>query len=156
VSRCQKEWNGFQSKSQGVFQTRADASKVYKLWKKQDWQSLESFMGPRTWPPNRGFITVTKTTLKLGTKVDRYGGWKDIDGFHNNGTFISTAGSSFEGRALQQSTLNKPYSTYEVLKPLPVDSGPAIPWFGQSGYGTQYETPEAIEKLVENGILRKR
>ncbi|WP_286185020.1 TNT domain-containing protein [Enterobacter sp. C2] len=124
-------------------------------YEKKDWQSLEFFMGPGAWPPNPGFITVTKTTIKLETKVDRYGGWKDIDGFHNIGTFISAAVSSFEGRALQQSTLNKPYSTYEVLKPLPVDNGPAIPWFGQPGYGTHYETPEAIEKLVENGFLRK-
>ncbi|WP_072016942.1 TNT domain-containing protein [Erwinia oleae] len=96
-----------------------------------------------------------KETLQPGAKVDRYGGWTDANGFHDTGTFISPAGSSFEGRALQTSTLSKPYTTYEVLKPLPVDSGPAIPWFGQQGYGIQYETSAGIEKLIKQGFLRK-
>ena len=156
LSRCKNDWNEFQKKSnKRQFSSRTQASKAYALWKKQDWAALEKFMGDGAWPPNRGFITATKTTLKPGTKVDRYGGWTDADGFHDSGTFISPAGSSFEGRALQQNTLNKPYSVYEVLKPLPVDSGPAIPWFGQPGRGTQYETSEAIEALIENGFLRK-
>ncbi|HDS1154186.1 TPA: glycohydrolase toxin TNT-related protein, partial [Pluralibacter gergoviae] len=153
---CRNSWNEFQSKSNNrQFSSRTQAAKAYNLWKKQDWAALEKFMGEGAWPPNRGFVTANKTELMPGTKVDRYGGWTDDNGFHDLGTFISPAGSSFEGRALQPSTLNKPYTTYEVLKPLKVDSGPAIPWFGQPGYGTQYETSSGIDKLVENGFLKR-
>ncbi|MGP0153061.1 TNT domain-containing protein [Pantoea ananatis] len=116
---------------------------------------LEQFMGEGAWPPNRGFVKATRTTLQPGTLVDRYGGWIDEKGFYDSGTFISPVGSSFEGRALQSSTLDKPYSIYEVLKPLPVDTGPAIPWFGQPGYGTQHETFLKNDKLIEKGYLRK-
>ncbi|WP_428984324.1 TNT domain-containing protein [Pantoea vagans] len=69
--------------------------------------------------------------------------------------FISPVEYSFEGRALQSSTLNKTYSIYEVMKPLPVDTGQAIFWFGYPDYGTQHETFFSIDKLVENGFLRK-
>jgi len=156
LSKCKNEWNEFQKKSNnGQFSSRAQASKAYALWKKQDWAALEQFMGEGAWPPNRGFVKATKDTLEPGSLVDRYGGWIDEKGFHDGGSFISPVGSSFEGRALQSSTLNKPYSIYEVMKPLPVDTGPAIPWFGQPGYGTQHETFFSIDKLVEDGFLRK-
>ncbi|WP_210483821.1 glycohydrolase toxin TNT-related protein [Pantoea ananatis] len=156
LSRCKNEWNEFQKKSNNnQFTSRKQASKAYALWKKQDWAALEQFMGEGAWPPNRGFVKATRTTLQPGTLVDRYGGWIDEKGFHDTGTFISPVGSSFEGRALQSSTLDKPYSIYEVLKPLPVDTGPAIPWFGQPGYGTQHETFLKIDKLIEKGYLRK-
>lgn len=93
--------------------------------------------------------------LSLGTKVARYGGWSDANGFHDSGTFVSPAGSSFEGRALPDATLSKPYSTYEVIKPFTVESGSAIPWFGQPGYGTQYETSTGIDNLVLKGYLKR-
>ncbi|WP_428984618.1 glycohydrolase toxin TNT-related protein [Pantoea vagans] len=51
--------------------------------------------------------------------------------------------------------MNKTYSIYEVMKPLPVDTGQAIFWFGYPDYGTQHETFFSIDKLVENGFLRK-
>lgn len=112
-------------------------------------------MGSGAWPPNRGFVTVKNKTLIPGTKVDRYGGWTDASGFRDTGNFLSPAGSSFVGRALPDSTLTKPLSTYEVLKPYDVDAGPAIPWFGKTGMGTQYETHDFIEDLISDGVLKK-
>lgn len=112
-------------------------------------------MGNGAWPPNRGFVFSTKKTLMPGTKVDRYGGWTDESGFRDTGTFLSPAGSSFEGRALPNKTLEKPLSTYEVLKPYEVNAGPAIPWFGKTGMGTQYETHDFVEDLIRDGVLKK-
>ncbi|HBL4909289.1 TPA: glycohydrolase toxin TNT-related protein, partial [Enterobacter hormaechei] len=155
LSRCQNEWNGFQSKSRGVFKTRADASKAYKLWKNQDWQSLESFMGAGAWPPNRGFIKATPITLKPGTKIDRYGGRIDNGTFSDRGTFVSPAGASFESRALPLDTLDKPYKTYEVIAPVHADAGPAIPWFDQPGGGTQYELSKSISQLLAENKIRE-
>lgn len=46
-----------------------------------------------------------------------------------------------------------PYNEYQVLKPLPAMSGPAAPWFGQPGLGTQHELFWSVENLVHNGYL---
>ncbi|MDX5630992.1 MULTISPECIES: TNT domain-containing protein [unclassified Brenneria] len=125
---CKNSWNDFQAKSnKRQFASRTEAAKAYALWKKQDWDALEKFMGNGAWPPNRGFVISTKKTLMPETKVNRYGGWTDGSGFRDTGTFLSPAGSSFEGRALPNHTLEKPLSTYEVLKPYKVAVGPAIP-----------------------------
>lgn len=80
--------------------------------------------------------------------------WR-LCGCHDNKLIPSPLSLSFAGRGLPHDTLNKPYSIYEVLKPLEVNSGPAIPWFGQRGLGTQHETLDSIENLVTNGFLRK-
>ena len=77
LSRCQNEWNSFQSKSKGAFKSRTIAAKAYKLWKKGKWKALEKLMGPGAWPPNRGFIKATPITLTPGMKIDRYGGFID-------------------------------------------------------------------------------
>jgi hypothetical protein len=108
-------------------------------------------MGDGAWPPNRGFITATKTTLKLAQRLTA----TVVGPMQMVSTIVVRLyplRDFHSRRALQQNTLNKPYSVYEVVKPLPVDSGPAIPWFGQPGRGTQYETSEAIETLIENGF----
>ncbi len=111
-------------------------------------------MGPGAWSPNRGFVDTTPTLLTPGTQIDRYGG-RVIDGsFTDRGTFVSPAGSSFEGRALPADTLTKPYKVYEVVKPISADMGPAIPWFGQSGYGTQLELKQNIDELLAAGFIR--
>jgi RHS repeat-associated protein len=156
LSKCKNEWNDFQKKSnKKQFTSRKQASKAYALWKKQDWAALEQFMGEGAWPPNRGFVTSVKETLQPGEYVDRYGGWIEDGVFRDPGTFLSPAGASFEGRALPDYTLTKPLSTYEVLKPYEVDSGPAIPWFGKPGMNKQYETADYIEDLIKDGVLRK-
>jgi len=112
-------------------------------------------MGEGAWPPNRGFVTSMKEALQPGTKLDRYGGWTENGVFRDTGTFLSPAGASFEGRALPDYTLTKPLSTYEVLKPYEVDSGPAIPWFGKQGMNKQYETTDFVEDLIRDGVLKK-
>ena len=112
-------------------------------------------MGPGAWPPNRGFVKVKPVVLQPGTKIDRYGGWMDNGKFKDSGTFASPAGASFGSRALPQNTLNKPLNTYEVVKPVKADAGPAIPWFGQPGKGTQYELSKSIDELLKQGAIRK-
>lgn len=84
---------------------------------KQYWAELEQFMGEGAWPPNRGFVTSMKETLQPGTKLDRYEGLAEYGVFRDTGTFLSPAGTLFEGRALPDYTLTKPLPTYEVLKP---------------------------------------
>jgi len=124
---CKNTWNEFQSKSKGAFKSRTDTAKAYSLWKNEDWAGLEAFMGPGAWPPNRGFIKATPTTLMPGMKIDRYGGYTDNGVFVDRGTFVSPAGASFESRALPIGTLNKPYKTYELIAPVHAEMGPAIP-----------------------------
>ncbi|QLJ66661.1 glycohydrolase toxin TNT-related protein [Serratia marcescens] len=151
---CGNSWNNFQSKSKGVFASTSQASKAYNLWKKQDWAALEKFMGHGSWPPNRGFVQATPTTLMPGAKIDRYGGWTNNGVFNDRGTFVSPAGASFGSRALPLDTLEKPYRVYEVVKPIQADMGPAIPWFNQAGGGTQFELSKSISQLLAEGRIR--
>jgi hypothetical protein len=86
-----------------------------------------------------------------GDKVDRFGGFANSQNeFKDFGAFVSPEGNSFESRALPENTKEKAYNAYEVIAPIEVNSGPAIPWFGQSGMGIQYELPESIESLKFN------
>ena len=41
------------------------------------------------------------------------------------------------------------------LKPIEVNSGEAIPWFGQEGLGIQYELPKNINLLLREGYIKK-
>ena len=152
---CTNLWNQFQSNSRGLFDSRAQAAKAYQFWKAQNWKALEKVMGPGAWPPNRGFVSIKTTTLQPGAKIDRYGGWHQDGSFHDKGTFVSPAGNSFGSRALPAETAQKPYNIYEVISPIDVKSGPAIPWFGQEGLGTQYELPNNIDDLIQSGHIRR-
>jgi filamentous hemagglutinin len=52
----------------------------------------------------------------------------------DTGKFVSPEGTPFDQRALPNSTLDKPHTRYEVVKPIPdVDSGKAAPWFDKPG-----------------------
>jgi hypothetical protein len=65
-------------------------------------------------------------------------------------------GTSFEARALPADYLaNKPFHSYEIIKPIEVNSGSIRPWFGQSGMGIQYELPVSVEVLLKRGFLRE-
>ncbi|MEQ2026869.1 TNT domain-containing protein [Xenorhabdus szentirmaii] len=142
-----------------MFATEADAKKAYSLLQKQDWAALEKMMPPGGWPPNNGFVSVEHVVLQPGTKIDRYGGWPDKNGkFNDTGSFVAPAGASFESRALQQSALEKPYTVYEVLKPISAEGGPAIPWFGQPGMGMQYDFQKYghnIQSLIDGEFIKK-
>ncbi|WP_295843108.1 glycohydrolase toxin TNT-related protein, partial [uncultured Apibacter sp.] len=142
-------WNVFQKKSAGLFNKNKKASDAYKLFKAEDWKALEDFMGNGSWPPNQGFTNIEEITLPVGTKLDRYG--------HEGGRFLAPLGASFESRALPiSSNVSSNLRFYEVIKPLKVDAGPAIPWFGQKGMGTQYFTGDKnIAQLIEEGYLKR-
>ena len=104
--------------------------------------------GSPIWPPNRGFEgNPTTTTLKPGTLVDRYG--------YDGGTFVSPKGTPYTEKALPTGTDMKPYTVFEVVKPVETQAGKIAPWFGEKGGGIQYEFIQKISDLLEQGILRK-
>jgi|TARA_R110000744_G_scaffold63287_3_gene130194 hypothetical protein len=73
----------------------------------------------------------------------------------DTGKFVSPEGTPFDQRALPNSTLDKPHTRYEVVKPIPdVDSGKAAPWFDKPVGGTQMDLPMSIDELVEGGYIR--
>jgi len=151
----ENSWNEFQKNSKGVFSNSSQASQGYQHWKDQDWAALEKLLGPGSWPPNRGFVYVKKEILQPGTKIDRFGGFHDDDGnFKDFGGFVSPEGNSFSSRALPADTKNKPYNAYEITSPIEVDAGPAIPWFGEAGMGTQYELPKNINTLKSEKSIK--
>nr|WP_282098646.1 RHS repeat-associated core domain-containing protein [Pseudoalteromonas sp. MMG006] len=150
-------WNTFQKNSKGVFSNVSQASIGYKLWKEQKWLELQDLLGPEAWPPNRGFVSIEKVEVNNGSTIDRFGGFIDPNGeFRDFGTFVSPEGNSFASRALPPSTREKDYNAYEVLEPLEVNAGAAIPWFGQPGGGIQYELPTSIENLKSKNKIKKK
>jgi len=100
--------------------------------------------------PIRGRIT-----LKSGMFLDHFGG--------ATGTFVAPARSPYDQRALPPANLDFDakngsqfpfnYHVYEVKKPIVVVGGPVTPWFGQPGFGTQFQLPGPISDLVSDGIL---
>ena len=106
------------------------------------------------WPPNNGFHgnlgpsgNPRVTVLKPGTLVDRFG----LDG----GRFVAPNGTSIGARSLAPGTTGTPYSGFEVTNRLVVQGGPAEPWFGQPGMGTQYRLPATVSDLLDGGYLRR-
>jgi hypothetical protein len=99
-------------------------------------------------PPNRGFVgKPTRTEIDPGTLIDRYGS--------ELGRFASPRGTPFEARSLPPEAASAPLRTYEVLRPLPANSGSTAPWYGQPGRGTQFEFFQSIDELVRHGYLRR-
>lgn len=100
------------------------------------------------WPVNRGFAnTPVSKTLQPGTRIDRYG--------YDGGSFVSPQGVPAPMRSLAPGTTDKPYSVFEIVKPLDVQSGRAAPWFGQPGGGIQHELGRSIKELLDAGIIRR-
>lgn len=112
--------------------------------------------GRINWPGNRGFDGFPeKLTIEPGATFDRYGGYYENGNLVDTGKFVSPEGTPFEQRALPNSTLNKPHTTYEVVKPIPdVDSGKVAPWFDKPGGGTQMDLPMSIDELLEGGYIK--
>ena len=104
--------------------------------------------GSPIWPPNRGFDgNPIKVKLEPGTLIDRYG--------YDGGTFVSPKGIPYTERSLPIGTDQKPYTVFEVVKPVEVQAGKIAPWFGEKGGGIQYEFSQKISDLLQQGILRK-
>ena len=100
------------------------------------------------YPPNRGFIgNPSDQVLSPGTRIDRYG--------YDGGTFVSPAGTPAPMRSMKPGTESKPFSEFEVQKPLTVKGGKAAPYYGQPGMGTQYELPNSVGKLIDSGALKR-
>ena len=100
------------------------------------------------YPPNDGFLgEAIDDVLQPGTMVDRYG--------YPGGSYVAPVGTPAPMRALPPGTLDKPYNVYEVVEAVNVKSGPAAPWFGQTGLGTQYKFDSKIIDLLEAGILKE-
>ncbi|MGS6245453.1 hypothetical protein, partial [Enterobacter hormaechei] len=60
--------------NKGIFCSKTQQYTPYGFGNKQDGAALDIFGGVGAGPPKGGFFTPTNTTLKPGTKVDRYGG----------------------------------------------------------------------------------
>lgn len=106
--------------------------------------------GEINWPPNDGVVegTSKNVTLEPGTKIDRYGA--------DDGYYTAPIDTPYEERAVAPGTDQKPYSQFEVVKPIEaVEQGEVAPWFDQPGGGTQYLMPESIEDLIDEGYLRR-
>jgi hypothetical protein len=41
-----------------------------------------------------------------------------------------------------------------LVDPIEVRAGTVAPWFGQLGLGAQYELPDSVGNLIENGYLK--
>lgn len=101
------------------------------------------------WPPNGGVEGEPRTvTLEPGTKIDRYG--------YDGGYYTSPMDTPYEQRAVAPGTDQRPYSQFEVVKPIEaVEEGKIAPLFDEPGGGIQYEMPDSIANLIEEGYLRR-
>jgi hypothetical protein len=99
------------------------------------------------YPPNKGFKLIYETILVAGVLIDRYG--------NANGTYASPYGVPFYQRSLPFEFYNQTnYNVYQILKPVHVMVGHAIPWFGFVGCGLQYKFHTNIQNLLDAGILK--
>ncbi|MGW6917734.1 TNT domain-containing protein [Kitasatospora sp. NPDC054939] len=122
------------------------------------------------YPPANGYVTLPDGTpiqfdlvLVPNQKIDRYGS--------EYGSFLAPEGLSYGSRSIPPQSLDSNpaatcnYHDYRVLKPFKVHAGPIAPWFGQPGYGVQYQLDAALVPggpsrlnvlwLVDNGYLAR-
>ncbi|KJK56482.1 TNT domain-containing protein [Saccharothrix sp. ST-888] len=122
------------------------------------------------YPPSDGYVvrpdgTPVEFTVRLfpGQDIDRYGS--------EYGSFLAPEGIPYAARSIPPQSLDGSpaagcnYRDYRVLKPFTVHAGPIAPWFGQPGYGLQYQldgtlVPSAPTRLnvlwlVDNGYLAR-
>ncbi|GEM_PF-2427266 len=134
------------------------ARESFGLFQNKDWIKLEELFKEKNikWPPNRGGFDIEEITLKTGTLVDRYGGkYDEFGNFIDTGTFVSPKGMNFEKRALPNEHQQNPLKVYEILKPIKATKkAKIIPWFNKKGLGIQYELPENIDELIQEGFLK--
>jgi hypothetical protein len=100
------------------------------------------------WPPNDGFAGKSvPNTLPTGTVIDRFGD-------NDSAQYFAPPGTSLGARSLPPDEA-RPLVRYEVLKPLPVQSGTAAPWFDRPGGGVQFKTDKELIDLIASGYLKK-
>ena len=112
---------------------------------------LKNNMGHNSgyFPANDGFATISQVTLQPGQYLQRIGG---EGGFYASPYYTDPFSLSLPYDKLNQ--MNN-ISIYEVMNPITVNAGPAVPYFGQYGGGMQYRFGETIAKLIAEGILRR-
>ncbi|WP_318363491.1 glycohydrolase toxin TNT-related protein, partial [Enterobacter sp.] len=109
-------------------------------------RASSNFKNFNEWPPNRGLSgDPYELTLSPGTRIDRYGS--------EYGVFTSPEGVPYRSRSLKPGTDGRPYNVYEVKSPITVNAGEAAPWFGYEGGGMQYELPDSVISLINDGKL---
>jgi hypothetical protein len=82
----------------------------------------------------------------VGLNIDRYGS--------DYGSYVSPKGINFEQRALPDEFIKKSFKTFEVVKPIEVDTGIIAPAFNKPGLGIQHKLPKNIEILREKGFIK--
>ncbi|HHX9039211.1 TPA: glycohydrolase toxin TNT-related protein [Yersinia enterocolitica] len=98
------------------------------------------------WPKNLEFEgDPVKTTIPVGTRLDRYG--------EPNGSFLAPKGTPYEQRALAPGAKAEKYYEYEVIKPLPAIRGEIAPAFGQLGGGVQI-LPNMQERVNVDWLVK--
>lgn len=101
------------------------------------------------YPPESGYVLgrdgrpiKTVQVLAQGSDIDRYGS--------QYGAFLAPVGTPYSARSIPPSSLDSDpaascnYHDYRVDKPFKVDAGPIAPWFGQPGYGWQYQLDSSL------------
>ena len=101
------------------------------------------------YPINDGFADGTSGafTLKPGAFVDRYG--------RESGKYLAPMGTPLTNRALPFGSETATLRSYQVMKPIDVIAGKAVPYFNQMGGGTQYKLSRSVADLVESGHLKR-
>ena len=89
--------------------------------------------------------TKEKFVLNAGEIIDRFG--------EASGKFAAPLGTPFGERSLIYGFEGAIYTIYGVVKPIVVDQGLTLPWFGQDGGGIQYKLPKSCKALLDEGIL---
>ena len=84
--------------------------------------------------------------MEPGTLLHRYG--------NPNGSFFAPPGTPIGMRSLPYGTNTSISTTYEVVKPLPAQTGYTQPAFNQVGYGIQHMTFDKAEELIKMGYLK--
>ena len=99
-----------------------------------------------SWPPHDGCAAAPESkTLAPGALIDRYGS--------EGGSFFSPRGETYKARAVPYVCTRMDYRVYRVMKPLPVKTCKAAPWFDEPGGAAQLQTSDPAYKLKQAGIL---
>ena len=107
--------------------------------------------GEVRWPPDDGFVPGTRRneTLEPGTIMTRIGN-------EDGGYYFSPRETSLLERSLPPFKTSGEIKSYEVIRPLPVESGLIAPTFGEPGGGTQWITEHDVTWLNDNGYITPR
>lgn len=77
------------------------------------------------------------------------------DPFDFTAQYFSPAGTPISQRSLPPGSESRTLVRFEVLKPLPAQSGEVAAWFGESGGGVQFKTNFDVETLIDRGYIRR-